>query len=385
MPRILVVDDDRAQRRILGTYLGLEGFTVDLAASAEEALPLLDDYDQYDAIILDQRMPGLSGIELLTEIRARAPDLPVLMVTAMPDLESAIGALDLAATKYMVKPVERATLVAAINKAIGLYKLARLRQLVAITAAELEIAAKVTTRRTEVRRAMSAAWVVYQPIVSVRLRQVLAYEALVRTVGMTPDELITQAHAHGEIIGLGRMIRRQIATMMGEYLEAKLFVNLHPAELHDEDLYNSLSPLGRYARRVTLEITERASLDVVDDLGDRLRRLRVMGYRLAVDDLGAGYAGLASIVLLEPDVIKLDASMVRDIHLKPEVGYLVTAMAEAAHKGGRVIVAEAVETIEESRALLLCGVSVHQGYFYARPGAALPEVNWGPEITSGRP
>src|SRR5690606_23100356 len=108
---------------------------------------------------------------------------------------------------------------------------------------------------------------------------------------------------------LGRQIRNLSAVSMhGADTGATLFVNLHTTDLLDPDLLDQHAPLSRIAHRVVLEVTERSSLEAVTDVRHRVAQLREMGYRIAVDDLGAGYAGLTSFALLEPEIVKLDMS-----------------------------------------------------------------------------
>ena len=83
--------------------------------------------------------------------------------------------------------------------------------------------------------------------------------------------------------------------------------------IDDHELFSPAAPLSRIASRVVLEITERASLDELGDVAPRLAQLRGLGFRIAIDDLGAGYAGLTSFAQLEPEVVKVDMSLVRGI------------------------------------------------------------------------
>jgi EAL domain-containing protein (putative c-di-GMP-specific phosphodiesterase class I) len=158
--------------------------------------------------------------------------------------------------------------------------------------------------------------------------------------------------------------------------DAVLFVNLHPRDLADEALFAAASPLARIAHSVILEITERASLDEVSDVRDRVARLRQLGFRLAVDDLGAGYAGLTSFATLEPDVIKLDMSLVRDVDTNLVKRRVVERMTALAHELGVLVVAEGVETVAERGALVATGCDLLQGYLLARPGRPFPSVAW---------
>jgi EAL domain-containing protein (putative c-di-GMP-specific phosphodiesterase class I) len=125
---------------------------------------------------------------------------------------------------------------------------------------------------------------------------------------------------------------------------------------------------------VVFEITERATLDSISDLPRRMARLRSLGYRIALDDLGAGYSGLSSFTQLEPDVVKVDMSLIRGIEgsaMKQKlVGSVVTLCAEL----GILIIAEGIETPGERDALVTLGGDLCQGYLFARPGPGFPEA-----------
>jgi EAL domain-containing protein (putative c-di-GMP-specific phosphodiesterase class I) len=109
----------------------------------------------------------------------------------------------------------------------------------------------------------------------------------------------------------------------------------------------------------------------VDDVRGKIKQLRDLGFRIAVDDLGAGYAGLTSFAQLEPDIVKLDMSLVRDIHLKPTRRALVLGLLSACRSLGVDVVAEGIENAEECEVLVESGVELLQGYFFGRPNRDL--------------
>jgi hypothetical protein len=118
----------------------------------------------------------------------------------------------------------------------------------------------------------------------------------------------------GAVHALGRRVRRLVAQIIDTARpEQRFFVNLHPMDLADPDLYDVDSPLSRHAHRVVLEITERTSLESVPDIAGRLAALRAMRFRIAIDDLGAGYAALSYLSSIQPDIIKIDMSLIRGI------------------------------------------------------------------------
>ncbi len=120
--------------------------------------------------------------------------------------------------------------------------------------------------------------------------------------------------------------------------------------------------------QIVLEVTERASVSHLSSLDEHMRGLRAMGYRIAVDDLGAGYAGLTTFARVRPEFVKLDASLVRDIHSASVQQLVVSTVLDLARELGALVVAEAIETELERNALKQLGVDVMQGYYFARPG-----------------
>ena len=151
-----------------------------------------------------------------------------------------------------------------------------------------------------------------------------------------------------------------------------VFVNLHPADLEDPELYADDGALTPFAKHVVLEITERAALDRIHELTSRVTRLRSLGYRIAIDDLGAGYAGLTSFAQLEPEVVKVDMSLVRGIDRSPVKQKLVRSIISLCTELGIQLVAEGIETAEERDMLVTLGADLCQGYLFAKPGRGFP-------------
>jgi EAL domain-containing protein (putative c-di-GMP-specific phosphodiesterase class I) len=152
-------------------------------------------------------------------------------------------------------------------------------------------------------------------------------------------------------------------------------MNLHPSDLNDPDMTDPAAPLSAMATRVVLEVTERASLDEVSDPLEKVWRLRELGFRVAVDDLGAGFAGLSSFAELEPDLVKLDMSLVRDVGESSAKQRVVHAMAQLCADMSVPMVVEGVETAAERDQLLKLGCDLCQGFLFARPAFSFDEPN----------
>jgi EAL domain-containing protein (putative c-di-GMP-specific phosphodiesterase class I) len=372
--RVLVVDDDLVVRALCERTLRGEGWTVLTASDGDEAVQIAAaERDQLDCIVSDVHMPGADGFELLRRMRDRDADLPVLLMTADPTFEGAVLAIEGGAVSYLSKPFAPDALCEAVARASRRHGVSRMRR----RAASLMEESNEDRVQLEGRfgKALELLWMAFQPIADVRAGASAryAYEALLRTEEQTlrrPDVFLGVAERLGRIQEVGRAVRAAVARRAPEAPpDALLFVNVHGLELNDEELYAPSAPLSRIAHRVVLEITERVALDGVPDATARIAMLRRLGFRIAVDDLGAGYAGLASLAALEPEIVKLDMSLVRDIERHPTKRRVVGAMATLTHELGAAVVAEGVETAAERAAVESAGVTLIQGWLIGRPVA----------------
>jgi EAL domain-containing protein (putative c-di-GMP-specific phosphodiesterase class I)/ActR/RegA family two-component response regulator len=377
--RALVVDDDPDVLLVVSRTLREAGFEVATAADGRAALATFES-GGFDAVVSDINMPALDGIQLLRALRERDLDIPVILLTGQPSVATAVRAVELGAFRYVQKPFDPDELVDLVTRAADLERLARLRrQLVEFGVAgapQIDDRAGLEVRFASALRQL---YMVFQPIVAWPDRTVLGYEALMRSAEPTlphPAALLDAAERLDRMFDLGRTVRAvSVRALPQAPADALLFVNLHSSELADPELTEPHSPLAVCAPRVVLEITERARLEQVSDVPARIRALRTVGYRIALDDIGAGYAGLTSWALLEPDIVKLDMALVRDVHLAPTKRKLVGSVVQLCSDLEMRVVAEGVEKPEELQALMEIGCRYFQGYLFARPGPAFPAVD----------
>jgi EAL domain-containing protein (putative c-di-GMP-specific phosphodiesterase class I) len=368
---VLVVDDEVHVRQVMVRMLINAGYHVTTANDGEEALRLLDS-SPVDLIVTDLAMPKADGMTVLRTVREKNLELPVLLVAGAPTTESAIRAVRWRATEYLTKPLEPDTFIDAVRRALGMYRLAALRR-EALELAQIQSGAANDTRILGERfdRAMGALYMVYQPIVSWSRRAPFGYEALVRSAESTlphPGALFEAAEHLARTAELGRRIRAQCGGPLETAdADVTLFVNLHSRDLLDDALYDPRAPLTPWASRTVLELTERVALDTISDIVQRIAHLRSLGYRIAVDDIGAGYSGLNSFATVQPDFVKLDITLVRGLNNDPVRRRLVQLLAELCSDLGIFVVAEGVETEPERDALVELGVDLLQGYLFARP------------------
>jgi EAL domain-containing protein (putative c-di-GMP-specific phosphodiesterase class I) len=372
--KVLLVDDEPGIRRGFSLILARAGHHVTTAENGADAIARVQARS-FDVIVSDIRMPGMNGLELLRAIRGRDLDVPVIFLTGSPTLETAMQAMEYGAFRYLTKPVDSKELEEVVARAAWTHALARVRR----EAAE-ELEGKLIGDRAGLEAKFTSAlekiWMAMQPILSWRTRTVYAYEALLRTDEPTlrnPMDFLDAAQRLDRVHDLGRVVRQRVAAQVGDLPpDVKVFVNLHPSDLTDETLCADDGALVPCAQRAVLEVTERAALDRVGGVASSVSRLRELGFRIALDDLGAGYAGLSSFAQLEPEVVKVDMSLVRGIHQSRTKQKLFRSFAVLCKELDKELIAEGVESAEERDCLTELGGDLYQGYLFARPGRGFP-------------
>src|SRR4051812_7052044 len=373
-PEVMIVDDEPITARGYARALTSAGYKVTIAAAGREGATLARS-KRFDVIVSDIAMPDMNGLALLRDIRQGDLDVPMIFMTGSPALETAMEAIEYGAFRYLLKPVPLDSLLEVVHRAVAVHKLARVRR---EASALKELEGKPIGDRAGLEARFASAleklWVASQPIVSWSGRSTFAYETLLRTDEPTlrsPLDFFDAAERLGRAPELGRIIRGHVAKIM-KNTDATVFVNLHPSALEAAELYADDGALTPYAKQVVLEIPERAALDRIHELQQRVTRLRSLGYRIAIDDLGAGYAGLTSFAQLEPEVVKVDMSLVRGIDASAVKQKLVRSIIALCTELGIHLIAEGIETPAERDMLVTLGGDLCQGYLFARPDRGFP-------------
>jgi len=226
---------------------------------------------------------------------------------------------------------------------------------------------------------------VYQPIVSLGDFVVRGYELLARGPQESelhrPDALFEVARAEARVPELDRICRmmaaRAAATLPPHCLR---FINAEPINLffhpHSDVFVREFveaTPVALRAQTV-VEITENAVIDDFPHMREVVRRLRESGFRIAIDDAGAGYSGLQTMVEIEPDFIKLDISLTRGIESSIVKQKLVGTLRDFCRQAFITLVAEGIETRAQLDALVALGIDYGQGFLFAHPGPPHPEI-----------
>jgi EAL domain-containing protein (putative c-di-GMP-specific phosphodiesterase class I) len=211
--------------------------------------------------------------------------------------------------------------------------------------------------------------VVFQPIASLATGAIVGYEALARfrtRVRRGPDAWFAQAWRCGLGPALEARALRLALDCPGRPGGAHLTVNLSPSALSAPEVQ---AILEGDLDGIVVEITEHELVDDYARMTTALDALRRRGARVAVDDAGAGYAGLERVMRLEPDVIKLDRALISGIDRDLGRAALAEAFVRFARRTGATVCAEGIETLDELTALAQLDVPLGQGWALARPSA----------------
>lgn len=365
--RVLLVDDEPELTATLRVGLKrAKGWTVDEASSGEDALELLEA-NSYDVIVSDERMPGMQGSDLLTIARHRWPDTIRITLSGQASLERAIIAINSADVhRFLLKPCGRDEVAATIEELL----VARRQMRASREQAALVDSTPRSRLESRFDDAMREVRLAYQPIFGVD-GALFGHEALVQSSSSffaTPASLMAAANQLGRTRDLAETVRERTAEAVEQAPPGTaILLAVEQDVLLDERTYDAHAPLSKCSDRIILEIRKDDAEIEVNELNSRLGRLVDMGFRIAVDDLGAGQADLGGVTLLSPDFVQFDAAMVRSIDRSPTKAAVFSAMASLCQSLGIRSIARGIETPAELAKVCSLGCDYTQGFHLAAP------------------
>jgi EAL domain-containing protein (putative c-di-GMP-specific phosphodiesterase class I)/DNA-binding NarL/FixJ family response regulator len=214
----------------------------------------------------------------------------------------------------------------------------------------------------------------FQPVLDLRSGEVVGFEALSRgPLGSeieSPDVFFGLARDFQLVWDLETVCIRKVEPMLRDICSGGLlFFNLESnfiQELHERGT-DVLQPFLSCENRVVIEVTERSAIRDYRRFRSTLLELKEMGFRIAIDDCGSGYATLEAIAELRPDYLKVGHSLFQNVARDPIRHRLVDLVARLAETIGATTVAEAIETPEQLSVCRDLGIQLGQGYLFARP------------------
>ncbi|HAR44975.1 MAG: hypothetical protein A2X56_02670 [Nitrospirae bacterium GWC2_57_13] len=225
---------------------------------------------------------------------------------------------------------------------------------------------------------------IFQPIVDFSRNEIIGYEALTRGPEGTEFEnpyILFDAAAESDLLfELDRLCRRKaFQNAKGLPSGHKLFINCLPSvvldpEFRDDYLKSLLDELQVNPFNIVFEITEREAIENYELFNKAVKYYTDLGFAIAVDDTGAGFSSLETVVELKPQFIKLDISLVRGIERNLLKQELMKAILSLSTQMQSMVIAEGIETEQELEALKKIGITIGQGFLFARPGPAFPHI-----------
>lgn len=216
----------------------------------------------------------------------------------------------------------------------------------------------------------------FQPIVDVKAGNVVAYEALARGPKGEPSSYVLDQTLHNNRYATDQRCREKAIAVSASLgilaTEADLSINFYPNAVYQPKqclvrTFNAARSVNFPLNRVIFEITEVEEVRDHGHLRDIMTEYRSHGLRVAIDDFGAGHSGLTLLSAFQPDIIKLDRALVRDLDQRPASQAIVRSIAQVCRDLDIRIIAEGIECEAEMRALCDLGIFTMQGYWFARP------------------
>ncbi len=366
--QILIVDNQSVYVNSLIQILQERGFDVLTAVSAHGAVQKARSLD-IDLIILGDKVDDSTGFELCQQLKntARTEHIPVVLLTADAEVGQRIKGYHQGADDCINRGFDKEELFARMDaiwrRGNGKFKSLREER-------QQEVIGELT-RIIELGLVDPH----FQPIYFIKPFRLFGLEVLSRpsegSFIKNADELFKAAIKYDMYYPLEMMCwQKAIDQIASRTKNEHLFFNCSPY-IVENSKFESVRDIFQRSHiplnKVVLEITERSAINQYDVFFDHLKKYRDLGFSFAIDDVGGGYASLESIVSTKPEIVKIDAHIIRNVHLDPVKQSIIRFIVAFCKENQIVSVAEGVETKEEMDVITCLGVDAVQGYFLFRP------------------
>jgi EAL domain-containing protein (putative c-di-GMP-specific phosphodiesterase class I)/CheY-like chemotaxis protein len=368
--KVLVVDDEQAVSKTLSLLLQTRGYEVDVAGTGGQALEKA--LNKPDIVLLDLLLPDMPGFDVCRKLRENknTKHLPIIILSVRYLYEDKIEGLYLGADDYITKPFEYEELFARIEAVLR-------RREIFKSGEEAERGSVIV----ELRRIIDHKLIVpfFQPIFFLKPFRLCGMEVLSRpptkSILANPEILFEAALRYGfyydlEILGWTKAFQ---AIADSDY-KGKIFLNSNPYLIESSEFARIRTLIEGFhidKNDIVFEITERSAITDYKMFYERLKEYQRVGFGVAIDDLGGGFASLESIVEISPQYVKIDISIIRDLDKNPLKLSVARFIVNFCKENNIISIAEGVERKEELDILLNLGVDAAQGYFLAMPAAEI--------------
>jgi EAL domain-containing protein (putative c-di-GMP-specific phosphodiesterase class I)/ActR/RegA family two-component response regulator len=365
--RLLAIDDEKGLLAVVQQAGQDAGYDVVVTTDPEFFLQHTREWHP-TLVLMDLQMPDVDGVELLRTLASEELRAPIVLMSGVEDkVLRTVGDLgtDLGLNMrgVLAKPIRMDTFRRTL---------------------EQDAAPDGNHRADELKRGIASGQLVlhYQPVIKLASRELIAFEALVRwnhpQEGLIqPDHFVPLAEERGLIDDLTWTVLRMAIEQASRWAispAVPIAVNLSATNLNDEAFPDKLAQMcrehGVTTSQIYLELTETATTRDTKRLKAILSRIRLKGFRLAIDDFGIGYSSMMQLRSLPFSTLKIDKSFVNDMMHSEDAEIIVTAILALAGAFRMDVVAEGIETEQQLAALIARGAVSGQGYLIARPAPA---------------
>jgi len=359
---ILVVDDDEDNLRLLARPLRRSGHRVALARSSAEARRYTQAHPP-SVVLSDLAMPLESGIELAAWAHENFPAVPVILMSADPDLSSAMTALSVGVVAFLRKPIDLRELGFAVRRAAD--------------EREMRLAARAYAHETETEArdwrhrhslfegALQHLGLLYQPLRRVRTGRTDAYEAILSVEGLGSEGARTLRALAAELDRQPDLELRVRELMAGHLAHRSdwhtLFIDVQTSQVLGGFLGSQMDPLLPHAERVVLDLGSDLHLPDTAQAREYIAKLRSAGFRLAVDDIGGAAPFPAGVFSLQPDFVRIVPSHLIGRAEFPSRRRYLRFLVDMAREGASEVIASGVDDAMDLDLSMDLGVDLTQG------------------------
>lgn len=367
--RILVIDNEPSFSKLLLMLLGTHGYQVEAVATGEEALDRANG--STELILLDMPLADYNAFRTCRLLKSdtHTRHIPLMVLSGRSPNGDQVEDANLGADDYLYKPFEPEQLLQHIEGVLQHDHL--------LVKGNGHASHSSYDTIHELRDIMDHGSIVpyFQPIYCLQPLRLFGLEVLSRpqTTGKLsdPQEMFKAALHYGVYYELEMIVWNKAIAMAKQVFDQEhLFLNCSP-HLIESDRFESVKEIfceqGMEARHVFLELTERSAINEHDKFFQRLAHYRRHGFKIAIDDVGAGYSSLEAIMQTKPEVVKIDRQIVCGLaedSFKRSITKLVVAFCL---ENGIICIAEGIETKRDLDILIDMGVQMGQGYYLHKP------------------
>ncbi len=365
--KVLIIEKRSAKPQALKSVLENHGYYVELAHTAQEARKRR--FAGVDLILMGLKLPDMAPDLLCRKLKRskKTRHIPIVMLNTKYFVDEKCIEKYLGADDHFIRPLEKEELFSRIESVV---LQENPHDVVAPKDSRKDV---ISELRSIIEEERITAY--YQPIFSLKNREVFGVEVLARPITETSLSNLPFLFEKADQYGLYHKLEticweKGVKGISGKLKDKKLFLNCNPPIIHEQKFLGMKDVFDRNqipTTQVVLEITEHLAISNYKTFYNFLSEYRAYGFSIAMDDVGGGYSGLESIIETKPEIIKIDRHIVSGLSKDPLRRSVVKFIVSFCKENNITSVAEGIETRDDLVELIELGVDCGQGMFLHPP------------------